>query len=479
MAKNTSLTMTSHVSFRNSQGIESRGSLVRLNRQQVVFEVYNPYSIVQLSEVLQQLSIHQGRRETYSGRAVVTGLLNTGLMLIVSASLVDPWSDLKGLQPGDVLRSIVQDFVSDWEAATQRLEKPFQVSVGNLRNYLQELSRWLEHWETDAGVHDPASNSDRMLEFVTDVDKEVSPRLMQLYADFEGASGSLPSKHLSYHRAFAQRELHPLMMSSPFMNRAYNKPLGYAGDFEMVRMMLNEPWEGPNTFAKVLNASALRHDAPAAHRNRIEMLQAALLREVEGGLRGDGPVIDNGRVRIMNLGCGPAVEIARLAQAEEIANQMDVELVDFNTETLSHVRENLIPTAMAIRPQMQIDLKQRSVHELIQTSVEGQSDALSPRFDVVYCAGLFDYFRDTTCGFLLELFYSWVKPGGMVLVTNVSPTHSSVGVMGLVLDWNLELRSEQDMLELVPDLGEQRVYSDKTGVNVFLEIRKHRDSHPN
>jgi extracellular factor (EF) 3-hydroxypalmitic acid methyl ester biosynthesis protein len=72
----------------------------------------------------------------------------------------------------------------------------------------------------------------------------------------------------------------------------------------------------------------------------------------------------------------------------------------------------------------------------------------------------------------LELFYTWVKPGGLVLVTNVTPHHSSRGLMGLVLDWNLELRDQQGMRELAPDLGQQRTYEDATGVNVFLEIRK-------
>jgi len=145
VAKKSNLSLGSFVRFRNSASIEARGSLVRLSRQQVVFEVYNPYSIVQLSEVLTEVRIMQGERETYQGRAVVTGLLNTGLMLIVSASLVDPWSDLKGLVPGDILRSYVHDFVADWDASVARLHSDFRLCVGNLGNYLQELRRWLDH----------------------------------------------------------------------------------------------------------------------------------------------------------------------------------------------------------------------------------------------------------------------------------------------------------------------------------------------
>ena len=460
----------------------------------VVFEVYNPYSIVQLSEVLSELRIQQGERETYKGRAVITGLLNTGLMLIVSASLVDPWSDLKGLEPGAVLRSFVKDFVTDWEVATDRLDASYQLAVTNLRNYLQELSRWLEHWETEAGIHESTVNPQRLRDFVSDVDQEIEPRLTALYGEFEVASRAVPRKFAPIHRSFAQRELHPLMMCSPFMHRAFNKPLGYAGDFEMVRMMLDDPWEGSNTFAKLLNASALRHEAPAAHRNRIELLEDALSREThrvlstsvpveataagspESGTSaesgtGEDAVARSRRVQILNLGCGPAVELRGFAASDPASAEVDFKLVDFNPETLGFIRQSLIPDALARRPGLVIHTEQRSVHEIIQLSVQGGRRE-EPQYDMVYCAGLFDYFRDTTCGFLIELFYSWVKPGGLVLVTNVTPTHSSVGIMGMVLDWNLELRDERVMRQLAGNLGQARTYVDRTGVNVFLEIRK-------
>src|SRR5690242_12842745 len=42
---------------RNSQGTEFRATLLRLTRYTVVFEVYNPYSILQLSEVLTDFRI--------------------------------------------------------------------------------------------------------------------------------------------------------------------------------------------------------------------------------------------------------------------------------------------------------------------------------------------------------------------------------------------------------------------------------------
>ncbi len=43
------------VAFTNTAGLNGRGTLVHISRTIAVFEVYNPYSLIQLSEVLQEL----------------------------------------------------------------------------------------------------------------------------------------------------------------------------------------------------------------------------------------------------------------------------------------------------------------------------------------------------------------------------------------------------------------------------------------
>ena len=72
----------SFIICRNSHGVELRGTLHRLTRHLAVFEVYNPYSIVQLSEVLSGFRIMMNERMIYSGRAIIANLVNTGIMLI-------------------------------------------------------------------------------------------------------------------------------------------------------------------------------------------------------------------------------------------------------------------------------------------------------------------------------------------------------------------------------------------------------------
>jgi extracellular factor (EF) 3-hydroxypalmitic acid methyl ester biosynthesis protein len=75
------------ITFRNSQGETVRGTLANVQRRSLVMEVYNPYSIVQISEVLSELTIRSGDKNIYQGKAVVVTLMNTGLIALVSVML--------------------------------------------------------------------------------------------------------------------------------------------------------------------------------------------------------------------------------------------------------------------------------------------------------------------------------------------------------------------------------------------------------
>lgn len=453
------------ITFENCQGERASGTILSLGRNGLVFEVYNPYSIVQMSEVLRNLQIRRGERAIYNGRAVVTNLVSTGLMLIVSVSLVDPWSDVVGLSPGPVLRKEVEEFVDSWSKGNSLLTPPYKDAVTNLRHFLLELSRWLEHGETLAGIRDVNAPSDRVEGFVEDVEKVTLPRLGMLFEVFEKECGQVPRRALSAHKAFAQRELHPLLMCSPYVHRTYSKPLGYAGDYQMVNMILRNAYEGSSTFAKVINTYPLRVPTAQAHRNRIDYLQECLSREA-------GRIASQGKqMKVLNVGCGPAAEVERFIKMCPVAGNVRIELVDFNEPTLEFTRARIEEAVRSQRSSCQVKFVHRSIHDLLREADEREKPVLG-EYDLVYCAGLFDYLSDLVCCRLLELFYAWTLPEGLVVATNVHTRAPDKGFLEHLLDWNLNLRDEAGMRELAPNLGAQEVLADSTGVNVFLEIRK-------
>ncbi|MGH7928148.1 MAG: hypothetical protein ACREQV_10155, partial [Candidatus Binatia bacterium] len=103
---------------RTSQGYEVRATPLRITRHVVAFEVYNPYSILQLSEVLKEFKIVVNDRLIYSGRATVSSLVNTGIMVVCEATLGEAWLDVDLftlITEPRKLRADFGDFLKEWE----------------------------------------------------------------------------------------------------------------------------------------------------------------------------------------------------------------------------------------------------------------------------------------------------------------------------------------------------------------------------
>jgi extracellular factor (EF) 3-hydroxypalmitic acid methyl ester biosynthesis protein len=98
-------------------------------------------------------------------------------------------------------------------------------------------------------------------------------------------------------------------------------------------------------------------------------------------------------------------------------------------------------------------------------------------YDVVYCAGLFDYLPDRVCHQLLNMFYGMLAPGGLLLATNVDPSNPIRNIMGYIFEWCLLERTGPQMSTLIPEgasVDDCKIIAEDTGCNLFLEVRKPR-----
>lgn len=461
----TALTgIDSVVSFTNTSGNKGRGTLVHISRSIAVLEVYNPYSLIQLSEVLQELIVIRGEHILYSGKGVVTSIVTTGLMVIVSVTLIDPWSNFDHLEPGPVLRGEIQKFVRDWEEGLA-LSEDYQFVVNKMANFMAEASRWIQEAET-AIVGNAALETDRAIQFRNSIEEPVSTKLKNLLEIFEREASLVPPEESPFYKAFARRALHPYMLCAPFAYRCFTKPLGYAGDYEMVNMMLKEsPDIGNNTYARIFHDLQTDVAAAKAHCNRITILERLLAEEA-------GRVTDEQRIfTVLSVGCGPAVEIQRFIRKNELAGQSAIHLMDFNQETIAYATERMSLAMDVSGRKPVLKFIQKSIDELLKDVHQEAGDFL-PTYDMVYCAGLFDYFPDNVCKSLVHLYHRWVRPGGLLATTNVHPRNPERHCMEHLMEWYLIYRDEKQMGSLTPQGAEPDVFADVTGVNVFMTIRK-------
>lgn len=460
----------SQVTFQNSLGHEVRGNLLRLGQHGVAFEVHGADVVLRTSEMLREFKILAGERTVYSGRAVVRDLVNAGTVVVCEANLEDASFDPEFFtfvtRPRE-LKQRFQEFVSDWQRVVQ-IRPEFKVALADIQTFLIDLRRWVE--QIELGIRSSPGSDRVQLEnaALDELRGEVVPLLDHLFLKFEEIATALDSHAQPIHRSYAQRLLHPIVLCSPFAYRTYHKPLGYAGDYEMVNMMLRDPREGGSLFAKLFNVWLIEQDSAGAHRNRVEFLRERLTQETLRCMRRGTPM------KVINLGCGPAGEVQKFL-AESMADHAQFTLMDFNDETVNYTTRLLGELRRKYNRQTQIEVLKKSVHHVLKESVKPVVYAPERGYDFVCCSGLFDYLSDRTCKQLTNIFWNWTRPGGVVLVTNVTPTSPNRGSLELILDWNLIYRDAERFATLAPNGAapeDVRVYSDETAVNIFLEARK-------
>src|SRR5262249_31068305 len=104
------------VSFQTSQGFELRGSLLRLNRYQIAFELYNSQVVLRSSEILSDFRIVVADQVLYRGNALLAGLVNAGTTLICEAKLDEGGFNLLALAPnGTEPQWSFSEFLGQWQ----------------------------------------------------------------------------------------------------------------------------------------------------------------------------------------------------------------------------------------------------------------------------------------------------------------------------------------------------------------------------
>ena len=316
----------------NSQGLELHATLLRVSRFQAAFEVYGPPGILRTSEVLPKLKIVVQGRSVYSGRAVVSSLIQLGAVGVCEAaleeagldlSLTSPVSDPQALQAGFGI------FMRDW-GRNYRVHSEFKVVMADMQSFFLDLRLWLERLELAVRSQPTGDRLQMERDVLEEVQKPVLPAVGPVLEKFEFLANRVEADLQPAHRAYMKRQIHPLVLCSPFLFRTFQKPLGYAGDYEMVNMMMRDPFEGGSMYAKLVNRIFLNTPPVVAHQQRIDYLTEQLVGEAQrAAARGRA-------LRVYNLGCGPTLEIQGFMANSDWCNHAEFSLLDFSEETLAH-----------------------------------------------------------------------------------------------------------------------------------------------
>ena len=146
-------------------------------------------------------------------------------------------------------------------------------------------------------------------------------------------------------------------------------------------------------------------------------------------LADDRPSLD-----VLSVACGHCRELELLAPSTRSKIKRYVAL-DHDERTLQQA--SAVNEALALTP-WQCNVK----------SLPAQDEHTG--FDFIYSIGIYDYLQSYQAETLTQWLWAKLKPGGELLIANFTPDNWGRGYMEAFMDWNLTLRTREQMRRLIP-----------------------------
>lgn len=257
-------------------------------------------------------------------------------------------------------------------------------------------------------------------------------------------------KHLSKAQLLKLSKKVQSVFDNTFVNsltgHAALKPHGYAGDYEVIDMIylnyLSVHQELTN-WDHYFNWVA----ASKAVRNRKQYFKN-VLNEYKGQ-----------PLQVLNIASGPCRDVLEYFEEENPAD-LSFDCVEADINAILHA------TKLNRQHLPKITFYNKNIFKF----------TTDKQYDLIWSAGLFDYFDDTTFTDLIARIHHFVKPGGQLIIGNFNVVNSSRGFMEIMLGWFLHHRSEVQMEALAKTacgnkLKSVTIESEPEGVNLFMRLQ--------
>lgn len=412
---------------------------------------------------LDRVSLTLNGTPLYSGSAIVRRVSDNSGHRILGVELEDEGVDLDVLYRVESRATFAERFR---EAGNARLQigPEFRVWVSELADYLRSVKAFADAEERQLDALDLKTRESILNDYFEEARPGFVDRMLAAESELHELVDGLSEEEHSLHRRHYNHQIYPYLKESVFLRRAMDKPMGYAGDYEMMNMIYRDHAEGSSLFAWLMNAYGVNVRAAQAVRNRRDLLAKVIVEAVESA--------DSERVRIANVGCGPANEIQLLlAERPHLGKKLEIILIDQEPRSIAFCERMLTPLVRKTGVKAHVvreSIRKLIAHPSLQTALG--------TCDLVYSAGLFDYLDDRAFVHLARTLLSSLAERGHLVIGNFAIGQPSRWFMEYCSEWFLIHRTPQQMLDLGKAAGAtssgMTVITEPSGINLFLDVRR-------
>jgi 2-polyprenyl-3-methyl-5-hydroxy-6-metoxy-1,4-benzoquinol methylase len=246
-----------------------------------------------------------------------------------------------------------------------------------------------------------------------------------------------------------REKIKTILNENTLIGHGFVKPYGYPGDFTLIDKIYRFDVNQDDQFK---NWDLFFQNQPGANavRNRkeffIKYCKALVSRKKDS--------------RVLILGSGPASDVYDFLSDYSGENNISIDLIDFD--------QSAIDFSMEKNKKFNGQISYNKINALRFNSYK--------LYDLIWSAGLFDYFKDKHFTFLMRKYFNCLVEDGEMVISNFSTKNPTKRLMEVLSDWYLNLRTESDLFRIASDanIDKELVSVDKEslGINLFLKVRK-------
>lgn len=243
--------------------------------------------------------------------------------------------------------------------------------------------------------------------------------------------------------------LAPVLNENTLIGYGFKKPFGYPGDFSLINSIYSFHI---NEDVRYKNWDVFFQNQPGAIavRNRKDYFINKCKQLTSSGER---------EIKVLILGSGPATDVNEFMVTNP-GRRITFDLIDFDQNAIDFSRKQ---------------------NEIFNGAISyNRINVLRYKpfktYDLIWSAGLFDYFKDKHFVFLIQKYINYLKEDGEYIISNFSTENPTRRLMEVLSDWFLNHRSKDDLLNIAAraciDEKYVKIDTEPLGVNLFLKIRK-------
>jgi hypothetical protein len=250
-----------------------------------------------------------------------------------------------------------------------------------------------------------------------------------------------------------REKIKSILNEKTLIGHGFIKPYGYPGDFTLINKIY---LFAVNEDLRYRNWDLFFQNQPAADavRNRKNYFI--------GYCR--GLISRKKNAKVLILGSGPASDVNEFLNSYSSGNGISFDLIDFD--------QAAIDFSIQKNSRFNGQISYHRINALRFNPVK--------LYDLIWSAGLFDYFKEKHFIFLLRKYFNCLADDGEMAISNFSTRNPTKRLMEVLSNWYLNLRTESDLFRIASEAGIDKemvsVEKEPLGINLILKIRKDKNA---